>query len=92
MTDLIHRRYADPQFIFAMPADEGVRFLLFVMSREEEELLDSRLFARWIPYQAEISFEDFKEQLRPKKMKDDKEVLKDVESILKSWEGTNGTF
>lgn len=71
-----------------MPADEGARFLLFVMSREEDE----RIFQRWLMFQNEMSFDDFKEQLKPKRMKSEKEVLKDVESILKSWEGTNGTF
>lgn len=71
-----------------MPADEGARFLLFVMRREEDE----RIFQRWLMFQTEISFDDFKEQLKPKRMKSEKEVLKDVESILKSWEGTNGNF
>ena len=39
------------------------------------------MFLRWIPYQ-NLSFEDFKKELKPKLIKNEKEVLTDVEKII----------
>lgn len=69
-----------------MPADEGVAFLLFAMDKEEEAML----FQRWlVSAQFEMSFDEFKEKLKPK-IVDDRKTLQDVENIMKSWEAKNG--
>ena len=66
-----------------MPADEGMAFLRFISDKDEESLL----FQRWIvSAQFEMSFDEFKEKLKPKPMKDDEEILQDVEDILRSLE------
>lgn len=70
-----------------MPGDEAARLLLYAKEREEEAML----FQRWIMQaQYEMSFEDFKEQLRPKPVKSEKAILSDVENIMKQWEANNG--
>lgn len=66
-----------------MPADEGIRFLLFVIEREEEALL----FQRWlVGAQFSMSFEEFKHQLESKPLKSDEEIIADVESIMNEWD------
>lgn len=81
MIDLLYRRYANPQFIFDMPADDGLSFILFAFKQEE----DSLIYQRWIVGgQFSMSFDDFKAQLIPHTPKTDKAIMQDVEKILKS--------
>lgn len=71
-----------------MPADDGIAFLLFAKSKEEEAML----FQRWlVQAQFEMSFDEFKDQLM-RKPKKDEEILKDVENIMKGWDQQNGTL
>ncbi len=62
-----------------MSADDSVPLLFFGFEREEEE----KIFARWIPVQDAISFEEFKESLtRRSILKSNKEIMADVNSII----------
>ena len=66
-----------------MSADEGIPLLVYALEKEE----DDRIFLRWVQAaQTVMSFDAFKESLRPKSKKTDKEVLDDVEHILTSFE------
>lgn len=72
-----------------MPADEGIELVLFAKKQEDDVLL----YQRWLTgAQYEMSFDAFKETLKPKAIKDDDEVIKDAESILTSWEVSNGNI
>lgn len=65
-----------------MPAEKGADFLLYVKNKEEEELL----YQRWIVQsQFVMSFDEFRNRLKPAIINEE-EILRDVESILKSME------
>lgn len=70
-----------------MPGDKAASLLLYAMEEEET----AKLFQRWVVQaQYEMSFEEFRAALKPKKKKTEKEILRDVEGILKDWEVANG--
>jgi len=71
------KRYHSLEYIKSCEIEEGITFIEFAQAKQEEELL----FLRWIPYQ-NLSFEDFKKELKPKVIKNEKEVLTDVEKII----------
>jgi len=50
------------------------------------------MFARWIPYQGQFGFEDFKQMLRKSntKPKTDEEIMDDVNKILEAQARSNG--
>lgn len=58
--------------------------------QEEEE----KLFARWIPYQGQFGFEDFKQMLRKSntKPKTDEEIMDDVNAILAAQAKASGAL
>lgn len=65
-----------------MSAEKGADFLLYVKNKEEEELL----YQRWIVQsQFVMSFDEFRNRLKPAIINEE-EILRDVESILKSME------
>ena len=67
-----------------MPAEEGLSLLLFAFAQEEDGLL----FQRWVNGpQFSVSFEEFKQGLRPAPQKSEKEILEDVEHILSTFGG-----
>ena len=63
-----------------------------------DRLTEEKMFNRWIPYQGEISFEEFKEKMKVEaptqtiNTKSTKEIMEDVEKILKAMGGNNGTI
>lgn len=62
-----------------MEVDEALSLIGFALDKKTEELL----FQRWIgKLQFEMSFEEFKEKLKPVKLKNETEILEDVENIL----------
>ena len=62
-----------------MTADEAICLLSFGFEREE----DDKIFARWLPLQDVISFDDFKESLiRRTVLKSNREIMKDVNEII----------
>lgn len=70
-----------------MPLKTAVAFLDFAFGREE----DDRIFFRWAsnPF-VDVSFEDYKNALKPRSSKPDKEVMQDVESIMTSYDRERG--
>lgn len=51
----------------------------FLLRKREEELL----FQRWIhDIQFQMSFDEFKEKLKPKPLRSDEEILDEVKDIL----------
>lgn len=85
--DLLHKRYSNIDFIFEMEPEEALSFVSYVMERREDELL----FQRWINgLQYEISFEEFRLRLKPKKVKPDVEILADVRTILNGFAEERG--
>ena len=84
MTDLLYRRYHDPDAILAMEATEGVALLQHAAEREQEQLL----FARWVAGpQFSMSFDEFKARLNRPPEKPAAAILDDVGNILTAWEG-----
>jgi len=63
--------------IFRADIEEALSLIDYAYQKQEEELI----FLRWIPYQ-HISFEEFRAQIKPKKIKSDEEILKDVKDII----------
>lgn len=62
-----------------MAADDSIPLLSFGFEREE----DDKIFARWLPLQDVISFDDFKESLiRRTVLKSNREIMKDVNEII----------
>lgn len=62
-----------------MSLSELVDFIRFAFKKNEEELL----FQRWISGpQFQISYDEFVEQLTPKPLRDDAEILNEVRAIL----------
>ena len=62
-----------------MAADESVPLLAFAFERED----DDRIFARWLPLQDVISFDDFKASLTQKRvLKSNREIMADVNKII----------
>ena len=62
-----------------MSLGEFVDFIRFALKKKEEELL----FQRWISGpQFQMSYNDFVEQLKPKPLRDDAEILNEVRAIL----------
>jgi len=59
--------------------EEAFSLIEYAFEQQEEELL----FQRWIhEIQLHMSFEEFKQKLKPKKIKKDEEILEDVKQIL----------
>ena len=64
-----------------MPADESIGVLTFGFEREE----DDRIFARWLPYQDVIGYDDFKAGLVRKTVpKSNRAIMADVNSIIEA--------
>ena len=66
--------------------DEALSLIEYAITQNEEELL----FQRWINgLQFTVSFDEFKNQLRPQKIKtkNEEEILNDVKDILALYEG-----
>lgn len=77
MTDILYRRYGGN--ILGLPADEGISLLEFAFEQEQND----KLYLRWVQsLQYSMSFDDFKNQLKPATFKRDEEVFADVEKIL----------
>lgn len=71
------RRYGDR--IMNIPADDGVALIEFAFNDEFEH----NVFLRWIAgHEFGMSFDQFKEESKPRPIKTSKEVLSDVEKIL----------
>ena len=62
-----------------MEPEEALSFISFVFDKREDEML----FQRWVNgLQFEMSFDEFKLQLKPKPIKSESEILADVRTIL----------
>lgn len=71
------RRYGSLDYVYSLDLEEALSFIDFAYEKQTEELI----FQRWIPYQ-HISYEEFKAQIKPQEIKQEKEILKDVEKII----------
>lgn len=66
-----------------MDAEDGILILEHALEKEEDALI----FSRWVQgAQYTMSFEQFKEALRPPEMKPTEMVLEDVGNILQAFE------
>ena len=65
-----------------MEVDEALSLIEYALGQRTEELL----YQRWlVRFQFEMSFDEFKLKLKPVKLKDETEILEDVEKILSSF-------
>lgn len=72
----MYRRYR--QNVMEMPAEEGISLLTFALEKEEED----KLFSRWIGFaQYEVSFEEFKQKLKPVKV-DEKKTFDMLDELM----------
>jgi len=77
-------RYGDYKFIQEFDIEEALSLLEYALQKREEELL----FQRWIhDFQCQMSFNEFKERLKPRPIKKEEEILADVKEIL-DWRWT----
>jgi hypothetical protein len=75
---LLLKRYHSLEYIKSLEIEEALSLIEYAQSKREEELL----FIRWIPFQVEMGFDEFKTKLKPKPIKKEKEILTDVEKII----------
>lgn len=72
-------RYGDYKFIENLDIEEALSLLELALQKREEELL----FQRWVhDMQFQMSFDEFRERLKPKPIKKEEEILADVKEIL----------
>ncbi len=61
-----------------MPVDDGISLLAYAFSTEE----DDKLFARWVGFaQYDVSFEEFKRQLKPVTV-NEKKTLETLDELM----------
>lgn len=61
-----------------MPIEDGISLLEYAFEKEDED----RLYARWVGLaQYEISFDDFKRQLKPVKV-DAEKTIADLDELM----------
>lgn len=62
-----------------MPADDGIALIEFAFDKEWEH----NVFLRWLAgHEWGMSFDQFKEEAKPRPYKTTREILSDVEEIL----------
>lgn len=74
----------------AMPVSDGIALLAFAFEKESED----KLFQRWIGFaQYEVSFEEFKKNLRPAKV-DEKKTLEKIDELMEktTWVHKDGNI
>ena len=60
-----------------MPLDLGIEYIYHRIEKAQDDMI----YARWIAGpQYQISFNEFKEQLKPKRQRTDEQILKEVYS------------
>lgn len=64
-----------------MELEEALSLIEYAIAQDEEDLL----FQRWIPFQ-HISFDEFVNQLKPKKIKSEEQILNEVKEVLALFE------
>lgn len=70
-------------FVFSLPIGEALSLIQFACEKQEEELL----FSRWVNGpQFQMSFDEFKQKLKPPQFKKDEEILDEVKQILTLFE------
>lgn len=75
------QRYSSLTFILSLDLEEALTLIDYAVSQKDEELL----FARWIAgTQYQMSFEEFKQGLKPIEVLEDEEILDDVFKIINS--------
>ena len=75
------------RIIEGMEPEEALAFIHFL----KEEDIEEKLFQRWCAGpQFEISFEEFKNKLKPVPIVPDEEILDDVYDIIRSIGGESG--
>jgi len=61
-----------------MPVEDGISLLVYAFEKEDED----KLFDRWVnAAQYEVSFEEFKRQLRPVRI-DEKQTLETLDELM----------
>ena len=87
MTDLLYRRYSNPQELLSLEAEDGILLLEYALEKEEDALI----FSRWVQgAQYTMSFDSFKASLARKPEKPAEEVLEYVGNILQAFEQERG--
>lgn len=83
---MLYSEYSNPNFIF----DAEINFALDIIDALFERKNEEKMFQRWIVYQSEMSFEEFKNKLGNIKnnkydKRSSKEILNNVKKILENY-------
>lgn len=81
----MYRRYSGE--VLELPADEGIRLLLYALEKED----DDKLFTLWVASKQcfERSFDEFKASLKPAVV-DEKETLAKIDRWMETTEWVKG--
>lgn len=89
--------YSNIEYFFNLDFFDAIEILRCMQERIQED----KLFERWIAYQSEFTFEEFKEKLNGKVIqkqemiissnKNTVDIMKDVNKIINAMGGNNGT-
>ncbi|EDP24163.1 hypothetical protein [Parvimonas micra] len=83
---MLYSEYSNPGFVF----DAEINFALDIIDALFERKNEEKMFQRWIVYQSEMSFEEFKNKLGNIKnnkydKRSSKEILNNVKNILENY-------
>mgnify|MGYP000064226123 FL=1 len=83
---MLYSEYSNPSFVF----DAEINFALDIIDALFERKNEEKMFQRWIVYQSEMSFEEFKNKLGNIKnnkydKRSSKEILNNVKNILENY-------
>lgn len=83
---MLYSEYSNPKFVF----DAEINFALDIIDALFERKNEEKMFQRWIVYQSEMSFEEFKNKLGNTKnnkydKRSSKEILNNVKKILENY-------
>lgn len=80
---MLLKRYHSLDYIFKLDIEEALSLIEYANTQVEEELL----FLRWIQnWQFDFSLDEFREKLKPKKVKSNEQILEDVIEVLALFE------
>lgn len=84
LLDLLLKRYGNIEYIMSMEIEEAIDLIEYAIKQEAED----KLFQRWVhEMQFQMSFNEFKEKLKPVIVKDETEIIAEVKDILAMFEG-----
>lgn len=80
--DLLLSRYHSIDYVMQLDYETGMELI----NKCQEQKIEEQIFQRWIPYQGQISFEEFKKELGPARvMQDNRSAEEIIESLCDMW-------